>query len=428
MAPPAETDAAGPGAAIDPAAVQALLGDLVAIESVNPAYPGGERGEAAVAAFVADHCRRLGLDVWRQAVLPGRENVLARLECPGAKRTLLLEAHMDTVSLDPSGPNGGGGTAPHIRDGRLYGRGACDTKGALAAMLTALDALRARRAELGMHVLLLAAVDEEYRFRGVLRFVEALREQVGDAPLAGAIVGEPTALRVVVAHKGCLRTRIHTLGRAAHSSRPETGVNAIDAMAGVLAALGTYRDSLAGRRHPLTGSPTLSVGKIWGGTAVNIVPDRCTVELDRRLIPGEDAAGALAELDALLAGLQRAQPDLVYERDEPSVADWSLDTPPHAAVVVAIGAACAAAGLDGAPAGVSYGSDASKLWALARVPSVVFGPGDIAQAHTADEFVPLDELPRAAAVYAGAARRLARALAAETAGPGGRGGRAEPRA
>ena len=406
MTPPGAGDAAL-AAAVDPAALTALLSELVAIESVNPAYPGGERGEGAVAGFVADYCRGLGLDVWRQAVLPGRENVLARLECPGATRTLLLEAHTDTVSLDASGPNGGGGTTPRVLDGRLYGRGACDTKGALAAMLAALGVLRDRRADLNVHVLLLAAVDEEYRFRGVLRFVEALREQTGDAPLAGAIVGEPTALRLVVAHKGCLRTRIHTLGRAAHSSRPETGINAIDAMAGVLAALGVYRDSLAARHHPLTGSPTLSVGRIWGGTAVNIVPDRCTVEVDRRLIPGEDAAGALAELDAVLAGLQREQPALAFEREEPFVADWSLDTPPEAAIVAAAAAACAAAGLDGTPAGVTYGSDASKLWALARVPSIVFGPGDIAQAHTADEFVPLEELPRAAAVYAGAALRLA---------------------
>src|SRR5579859_2383685 len=147
-----------------------LLSDLVAIESVNPAYPGGSRGEAAVATFVETWCRELGLDVRRQAVLPGRDNVLAELRVPGAQHTLLFEAHMDTVGLDSLGQRG---VQPEVRDGRLYGRGACDTKGSLAAMLRAIQTLAAQPDALRANILLLAAVDEEHQFRGVTAFVDS---------------------------------------------------------------------------------------------------------------------------------------------------------------------------------------------------------------------------------------------------------------
>jgi acetylornithine deacetylase len=304
---------------------------------------------------------------------------------------------MDTVGLDGMGERG---LQPVVRDGRLYGRGACDTKGSLAAMLGAIGALRERRHDLRLNVQLLAAVDEEYRYRGVLRYLDG-----GGRP-AAAIVGEPSGLRLVVAHKGCLRTRISTVGRAAHSSRPEDGVNAIDAMTGILTALGHLRRRLAGRRHALAGGASMSVGRIWGGTAVNVVPDRCTIEVDRRLIPGEVAEDALAEIDAALEAARRADPELRIEREDPFVADWALDTPPDAAVVRAGMAACRDEGLPADPVGVSFGSDASKLWALGHVPSVVLGPGDIAQAHTADEFVPLEDLTRAAALYVRTALHL----------------------
>jgi acetylornithine deacetylase/succinyl-diaminopimelate desuccinylase-like protein len=371
-----------------------LVSALVAIESVNPAFAGGQRGETAVAEFVADHCRRLGLDVERQPVLPAegktpaRENVLAELSVSGARRTLLFEAHMDTVALDASGSLRDGGLTAETRAGHLYGRGTCDTKGALAAMLAALETLLARRRELGVNVVLAATVDEEHRFRGVLALLESGR--TFDA--------------------GVARTRISTVGRAAHSSRPDEGINAIERMVPVIAALGDLRHRLALRRHPLVGSPTLSIGRIWGGTAVSVVPDRCTVEIDRRVIPGETADGALTEIDEALAAARRDLPDLEYEREAPFVADWPLDTPQDAAVVLAARAAARTLALPDSPTGVPYGSDASKLQALGGVPSIVLGPGSIAQAHTAEEFVPIDHLSRAAELYARTALNLAALL------------------
>lgn len=380
-----------------------LTSDLVAIESVNPGYPSGNTGEGAMASFVEDYCKRLGLDVSRQMVHPARDNIIAHLTVPGARQTLLFEAHMDTVAIDSMGDRA---LSPEVRDGRLYGRGSCDTKGSLAAMLIALEVLLEQRDQLGMNVALLTTVDEELHFSGIRKFVAS------DEQVEAAIVGEPTNLRVVVAHKGCLRVRVSTLGRAAHSARPETGINAIDHMADVLQGLRGLQEHLPKFQHPLVGSPTLSVGIIEGGTGVNVVPDRCTIDIDRRTIPGEDMGDALEQIDRLLAEVQQKNPDVRIEREDPSAEDWALDTPIDATIVTAAQASCRSLGRPDGLMGVPYSTDASKLWALRGIPSIVLGPGSIEQAHTADEFVSVKELNMAVAMYAGAALKLGEQLKA----------------
>ena len=381
-----------------PDPVTHLLGELVAINSVNAAYPGGT-GEADLAAYVERHCRRLELDVTRQSVAPGQDNVIATLAVPNAMRTLLFEAHMDTVALAPMGDDG---LQPKIRAGRLYGRGACDTKGSLAAMLVALERLRDRRAELTTNVALLAAVDEEHGATGIKTFC------AGDAPASAAVIGEPTELRLVVAHKGCVRGTIRAVGRAAHSAEPERGVSAIEGMADIILALRGLRERLAERVHPLTGSPTLTIGLIEGGNGANVVPELCAITYDRRVTPGEDPADVIAALDAALDEVRARSPELTIHRDEPYLVDEALDTDPASGLVTAARAACAAAGLNAVPVGVPYGTDASKLQARRGIPSIVFGPGSISRAHGADEFVPLDDLTHAAAVYEGIALQYSR--------------------
>lgn len=381
-----------------PDRVDDVLRELVAINSVNPAYPGGT-SEAGVANAVERRCRDIGLDVIRQPISPGRENVLATLRVPGATGTLLFEAHMDTVALAPMGEDG---VRPVVRDGRLYGRGACDTKGSLAAMLVACERLLPRRGELRVNVSLLAAVDEEHAFTGVLGFVAS------DQPATAAVVGEPTDLRVVIAHKGVLRGQIAVHGRAAHSSEPERGRNAIDGMADVLVALRAHRGQLAGLRHPLVGQPVFTVSLIEGGTGINIVPDHCAICYDRRVIPGEDPARILAGLDALLDGVRAHHRGLTIELAPPDLIDDPLETDGDDPLVHAASAACVASGLDGTPVGVPYGTDASKLRNRRGIPSIVFGPGSIDQAHSPDEYVPLHHLDAAVAVYEGIALRLGR--------------------
>lgn len=379
-------------------AVADLLQDLIAINSVNPAYPEG-KGEAVVADYVERHCENIGLDVTRQPVLPGRDNIVATITVPGATETLLYEGHMDTVGLGLMGETG---LLPQLRDGKLYGRGACDTKGSLAAMLVAFEHLLERRAELKVNAVLLASVDEEYAYRGVLAYIES------DLPATAAVVGEPTDLRIVVAHKGCVRGTITVTGRAAHSSEPHLGISAIDGMADVLIGLRTLAPQLATRQHPLMSPPTLTVGTIEGGTGHNIVPEQCTIVYDRRTLPDEEPETVLAELDAVLDIVRESRPDLTIMRPEPRLLSEGLDTPVEAGIVDAAAIACRELALNPEPAGVPYGSDASKLQKRRGIPSIVFGPGSIAPAHGADEFVPLDHLSKAAAFYTDIAIRYHR--------------------
>jgi acetylornithine deacetylase/succinyl-diaminopimelate desuccinylase family protein len=372
-----------------------LLSDLVAINSVNPYFPGGERGEADVAAYVSDYCKQLGLDVHEQPVLPGRSNVIAELKVPGATRTILLDSHMDTVSLDLMGP---AGLRPQIRDGIMTGRGSCDTKASLAAMLAALAELARNPAGLRCNVLLLASVDEEYLMRGAQAFAQS------GAKVDGAIVGEPTKLDIVIAHKGFVRWRMHTVGRAAHSSNPSLGDNAIYQMADLIHLLReTLEPRFTARTHPLVGPVTWSVGKISGGASVNIVPELCTVEIDRRLLPNETGAAALAEVDAAVEEIRQKRPDIHVRRDEPFGDVSGLDTPARADVVRALEVACGTTRGETKLVGVPYGTNASKF-ADAGITGVVFGPGDVSQAHTADEFVSIDQVISAAKIYEAAVR------------------------
>jgi succinyl-diaminopimelate desuccinylase len=375
-----------------------LLCDLVSIESVNPSLKGGQRGEAALAEYVTDYMARLGLAVRSQPVLPGRANVLGRLTGNGGP-SLILEAHMDTVTLEPMAE----ALVPRIRDGRVYGRGACDTKASLAAMLYALKLLHEHAAGDHADVLMAATVDEELAFRGVLALVDS-------HPEAGAaVVGEPTGLVPVIAHKGVVRWRILTHGRAAHTSRPEEGNNAIYQMVEVIRTLREKAEpKLAERAHPFAGAPSICVSVIHGGLQINIVPPECVIEIDRRTVPGETHEQVLAEIDELLDEIRRREPTFVIEREAPMVADWPLFTPPESTIVRAAVEACRVVRGPVAPAAAPYGTDASKLSELGHIPSLVLGPGSITQAHTDDEWVTIAQLVQAAEIYAQIAVEMAK--------------------
>ncbi|HUG30795.1 MAG TPA: M20 family metallopeptidase [Candidatus Limnocylindria bacterium] len=365
-----------------------LLSELMAVDSVNPAFPGG-RPEAELARWVAAWCAEIGLQTELDEALPGRPNVMARLAAGEGRGLLLFEAHLDTVSFGVESMR-----TPQVRGDRLYGRGSCDTKGSLAAMLLALERLARRRTELAIDVMLLCTVDEERAGAGVAHFVtRGIRAD-------GAVVGEPTSLRTVVAHKGCVRFRLTTRGRAGHSSDPDRLESAIYAMADLLGHLRSEVFPRARTRsHPLVGAPTWSVGTIQGGVAVNIVPDRCVIEVDYRRIPGETAEQVLAEVDQALDVFLASRPGLVVERESPFVVSQPLDTSTSAAVVRAATLAQARTGGSSALHGVAYGSDASTLALVAGIPSVVIGPGDIASAHGPEEYVELAQLERAIDLY-----------------------------
>jgi acetylornithine deacetylase/succinyl-diaminopimelate desuccinylase-like protein len=354
-----------------------LLAELVALPSVNPAFlPGGhpDAGEQRVAEFLAATAARAGLEVDLVPVLPGRPNLIARLRPAGSVRqTILLAPHLDTVVAEP------GQFVPRRRNGRLYGRGACDTKGSVAAMLDALLEL-ARQPGRPQHTEIIFAglADEENWQAGSRALVESgLRADL-------AIVGEPTRLQAVTAHKGSVWLELTTRGRAAHGSTPQLGRNAVLAMARVVVALETrYAAALRRRRHPLLGTGTVNVGRIAGGRQPNIVPDDCTILVDRRTLPGETEAGVLRELGAFF----RAQKLVVRTASTKAAACPALETPVAHPPVRAFLASLRQT----RPLGVDYFCDAAVL-AAGGIPSVVFGPGDIAQAHTVDEWISLRSL------------------------------------
>ncbi len=363
------------------------LADLVRVNSVNPAYGDGG-SEANLAPLVRQFFAQRGIETFDQEVFPGRHNVIARL--PGkSSRKLVLEAHMDTVSIKGmSIPP----FEPAIRDGRLYGRGSVDDKAGLAAMMHAMASLKEQDITPECEVWLAAVVDEEFSFRGVVKLCEGLQAEA-------AIVAEPTELRAVIASKGVLRWRIITRGKAAHSSKPHLGNNAINHMSRLVLALEQENQRLAARTHPLLGPATINVGVITGGVQVNLVPDQCAIEIDRRLLPGESANDVLQHYQQLLDTLKAQHPsfDAIME-DPPLLVDEALDTPADAGVVRVAQQVLAGLSLNPEPMGVPFGSDASKL-ARAGVPTIVFGPGSIDQAHAADEYVEIAAVQTAERFY-----------------------------
>lgn len=365
----------------------ATLAELVRANSVNPAYGDGGT-EANVLPLLRGFFDSRGIEAFEQEVFPGRHNLVARL--PGlSSRRVVLEAHTDTVSIK-------GMTIPPfeptIRDGRLYGRGSVDDKAGLAAMMHAVASIKADGIVPPCEVWLAAVVDEEFSYRGVVRLCEGLQAEA-------AIVAEPTEMRAVIASKGVLRFRIVTRGKAAHSSKPHLGNNAVTHMARLVLELEAENARLAAQSHPLLGPPTLSVGVIHGGVQVNLVPDHCAIEVDRRLIPGESAAQAIARFQACLDRMAAAVPGFDAFVETPLLlVDEALDTPAEASVVRRAQEVLRSLGLDDRPCGVPFGSDASKL-SRAGIPTIIFGPGSIDQAHSVDEYVELAQVERAAAFY-----------------------------
>jgi acetylornithine deacetylase/succinyl-diaminopimelate desuccinylase-like protein len=390
-----------------------LLSELIALPSVNPAFVApssvGPRcraalddqqvvptnthnGEQRVADFLATVAASAGLEVEFQKVLPGRSNLIARLLPPGKiRQTILLAPHLDTVGANDSQ------FIPRWKNGRLHGRGACDTKGSVAAMLTALCELanlKSRPKE--TEIVFAGLVDEENAQAGSRALVgqasslSPFFQKAGDrqdaCPTALAIVGEPTRLQVVTAHKGSLWLQIETHGKAAHGATPQLGQNAVHEMARIVDALETdYAAQLRRRRHPLLGTATVNVGTISGGTQPNIVPDRCAITIDRRTLPGETETSVRREIAALLRA-KRLSAKISSTKLAPCL---PLETSPKLPLVRRFLRSVGQA----RPAGVDFFCDAAVL-SRGGIPSVVFGPGDIAQAHTADEWISLDSLER----------------------------------
>lgn len=356
----------------------ALLAELVSIDSVNPALVPGGAGEEEIAEAVARSLREAGLDVETADAAPGRPNVLGVLEGRSPGRSLILCGHLDTVGVE-------GMAAPFDpveRDGRLYGRGAQDMKGGLAAMIGAAQALA--RSGLPAGRLIVAAVaDEEHASLGADALVKTWR---ADA----AIVTEPTDLVVAVAHKGFSWVEVETLGRAAHGSRPAEGEDAILRMGRVLSRLEALDGTLQSRPpHALLGTGSLHASFVQGGRELSTYPDRCLLRLERRTVVGERVETAVEEVEKILEQLRREDPSFraaaraLFSRPP-------YETPPGHPILDLLEEALETVGRAGGRAGMSYWTDAAIL-GHAGIPSVVFGPGGEGL-HGLEEYVRVDEV------------------------------------
>lgn len=361
--------------------------------------------ENRVTEFLVHLFENEGLTVFRDTVhaatenSPARENVLAFLPGFAANGgpaetlpTLLLDAHQDTVPVD--GMTIAPWSAEH-KDGRIYGRGACDVKGGLATMICAI--LQIRDAHIPRpNIVLSCTINEEFGFTGATRLRELWQSGECDFlsnPPDAVVVAEPTLLDVIVAHKGVVRWRCHTHGKAFHSSAPESGENAIYSMARVVAALEEYATKVVGTvaTHPLVGNPTLNVGGIEGGISFNTVPDLCTIRIGRRLCPQESPQEARQHV---IDFLKERLPNTRIEHEAIEFSTNGLVDDHNGELATALIDAAHKTGRTQKSIGVQFATNAA-VFSQDGIPTVVFGPGSIEQAHTNKEWIAESQLQRA---------------------------------
>lgn len=366
-----------------------LLADLTAIDSENPGLAPGGAGEAAIAAFCAQWLAERGFEVHRLERQPGRPSVVAVARGSGGGRSLMLNGHLDTVGL---AGYSGDPLAPVVRDGRLHGRGSYDMKGGVAAMMTAAAIAVAGAPSRGDLILALVA-DEEL---GSLGTAEVLERFTADT----ALVCEPTELEVVVAHKGFAWFEVEIVGRAAHGSRPDLGIDAIAKAGHFLVALEALQRRLAsGPAHPVLGTGSVHAGVISGGVEPSTYPERCRITVERRTVPGETGETVERELRAIIEGLAATVPGFAAELTRGLCRNpWEAD---RAGAVYRSVVARATEALGRAPVerGEPFWTDA-QLLAEAGIPALLFGVAG-GGAHAADEWVDLDSLRTLTDVLAG---------------------------
>lgn len=376
----------------EPKNVVELLAAMVAIDSVNPAISGAQGGESKLAEYLAFVAALFGFTVRRLPVAGYGENLLVVYERGPNRPWKLFDSHMDTVSSEGMSIDPFGG---EVRDGRLWGRGACDTKGSGAAMLWAMREY-SQTAERPNNVAILFSVDEEVGMRGIRSFIDSDYPMLGFGN-PGIVVGEPTRLRLVTAHNGLCRLRIRTHGVAAHASNPSAGKSAISSMAAIVAWLEEGYIARLDKADLLTGAAHCSINTIRGGTASNVIPDLCEIEVDRRMVPGESSDEVVAELREAVSEIQRRRPEIDYELDVLFLAP-PLTPKPASPLAEEAARAVEREGLDAARIGVTYATNGGDLSA-GGIDAIVFGPGDVARAHTKEEWIDVEELKRGVRVY-----------------------------
>lgn len=365
----------------------AIAQALVATPSVNPVLEDGGAGEGAIADLTAGWLREWGLEAETIEAAPGRWNVLARLGDPSDGPTVLLNGHLDTVGV-------AGMTVPpfgaEVKDGRLWGRGSCDMKGGVASLLAAAARL-AREDSLPGSLIVALTGDEEHASLGMDALVRS------GVRADAAVVCEPTSLAIMPAHKGFIWVDALFRGRAAHGSRPEVGIDAIEHAGRYLAKLGSLKAELnAAEPHPLLAHGSFHAGTISGGAAPSVYPSDCKLVLERRTLPGETSERVMQEFQAVLDGLAGEVPALDAELVQ-GLTRPATEVPDDSPLVQGLISACSVQGVEPAVEGMTAWVDAAFL-NEAGTPAVCFGPGSIGQAHSDDEWIEASEISTCADV------------------------------
>ncbi len=372
---------------------RALARALVRVDSRNPTLCPGAPGERDAAVLLRDVLHDWGFRTELHDVAPGRPNLIARIGAPRGGRSLMLNGHLDVVGTEGMSHSAFGGEE---REGRLFGRGAADMKGGLAAMCA--GAWRAARAGVRGEITVAAVADEEYESLGTRALLaRGIRTD-------GAIVGEPTGLAVMPAHRGFAWIEVVLGGKAAHGSRWDIGVDAIRHAGLLLAELDRFEtDVLAHISHPLLGRPSLHASLIEGGTGMSTYPDRCVLRLERRTLPGEPPDSAASDVERACDAVRARHPAFASQvrvllTQSPS------DVDANAPIVRELAHALEEKEESVRIEGMSAWTDAA-LFNEAGIPAICFGPGDISLAHAAEEYIPLDEIDRATDVLGSFAQR-----------------------
>ena len=367
--------------------------NLIRLQSVNP--PGRE---AEAADYVGQLMSQLGMEVQVCKLEPDRANVIGRIEGTGGGPILMLNGHLDVVPPGELEQWKHPPFEPHVEGGQLFGRGSCDMKGGVSAMLAAVKSILEDKTKLSGDLLVTFVADEESLGKGVDDLVE--RGYSADM----AVIGEPTRLQVVTAHKGLIWVELTTFGKSAHASTVKSNdrggeVNAIYKMCKAILATENYLPALEKRTHKLVGNPTISVGEIVGGTKPNVVPDNCRAMIERRMLPGERSDQVIQEIQKIYDEIGMSDRNFKCDLKTVNIRDAAEISEHEQIVKFCRDSVREVTGVDPGITGFIATSDMATLVNRAKIPTVLLGPGDLAHAHAPNEFVSINELVLASRIY-----------------------------
>ncbi|MFI5449371.1 MAG: M20 family metallopeptidase [Candidatus Bathyarchaeia archaeon] len=366
---------------------------LIRLKSVNP--PGRE---AETADYVGQLMSQIGMEVQVHQLEPDRANVIGRIEGTGGGPKLMLNGHLDVVPPGELDQWRHPPFEPHVEGGQLFGRGSCDMKGGVSAILAAVKSIADSKTKLKGDLLVTFVADEESLGKGVNDIVE--RGYSADM----AVIGEPTRLQVVTAHKGLIWVELTAFGKSAHASTVKSNdrgdeVNAIYKMCKAISATENYLPVLEKINHKLVGNPTISVGEISGGTKPNVVPDNCRAMIERRMLPGERSDQVIQEIRKLFDSIGMSDRKFKYDLQIVNIRDAAEISEHEKIVKLCRNSVKEVTGIDPGITGFIATSDMATLVNRAKIPTVLLGPGDLAQAHAPNESVSIKELILAARIY-----------------------------